>query len=811
MTYLGHSTATLGTDDEPKLTGLCLSGGGVRSAIFCGGVLEYLGAKKMLSKFDYVSTVSGGGYTGAALSYWSVKEKDPDQGAPLISSLVHMAKRGLTGEDDESASRSEKPKPTDPFEYHPSYIRHLRANISYLMPTGFRDAMVGTYVVLRSIIINMMIWIGLAAVLFEGLLKLNFREDTRPPPTGAQESSWPGYDDFLKWFIGSDLFMGIAVVGLVSLLLLVLLIPIFSFGTLFKRSSGYRWRKRVERLSGALLIVTLFCIPFGFLPVVTERIGDIHQFLTDTDGEGGAAPLQLGIIGSIMGSAISIFGLFRARLGGIFGGFSGATIVLGAVLLITSAAMLSMYLAQTLDTGSIICIGLFSFALAFFCSLNDASLGRFYRDRLMEAFMPDKEAIKAAGDKGQPLARPGTGGAWQADRLRLTDLDQPTQSPDGSDKTPIHLINANVLSWWAKDSRALRRKGDNFILSPLFCGSDMTKWKRTKNVANNRLTLATAMAVSGAAVNPQGGFAGQGPTTSWPVSLAMAFLSLRLGYWLVWKRMRLIPRFGNHIHPGLTQLLRRLTSSEVSGSTPEWGNPSAHTPSYLELSDGGHFDNLGLYEMIRRECRLIVVCDGGHDPENSYAAFSTLIRRVSEDFGAKIKFDVEFNDKWSRRAFVDTDAPATITGPQDVVARPVKNQYPRDTEYAQKGYFLASVTYGPNPQEPAQDGYRAGRNPLAGTNPAPRKGLIVYLKSALIRDLELTTKGYRGSNPLFPFDPTSNQFFSPEQFEAYRDLGQKVARQMDHDLVFDNLFEELTKAKSDGRIEAKLARLDMFA
>ena len=111
------------------------------------------------------------------------------------------------------------------------------------MPTGFRDAMVGTYVVLRSIIINMLIWIGLAAVLFEILLNLNLREYTRPARTGVQENSWPGYEDFLNWFNGSDLFMGIAMVGLVSLLLLVLLIPIFSFGTLFKRSSGYRWRK----------------------------------------------------------------------------------------------------------------------------------------------------------------------------------------------------------------------------------------------------------------------------------------------------------------------------------------------------------------------------------------------------------------------------------------------------------------------------------------------------------------------------------------------------------------------------------------
>ena len=131
MTYLGYKTTTLGTTDEPRTNrfvpvrrrrAICnfLWRG---TGILRWGKRDAHGKRDMLRKFDYVSTVSGGGYAGAALSYWSVKEKDPDQGSPLISSLVHMAKRGLTGETQDSASSSQKPKPTDPFEYHPSYIR----------------------------------------------------------------------------------------------------------------------------------------------------------------------------------------------------------------------------------------------------------------------------------------------------------------------------------------------------------------------------------------------------------------------------------------------------------------------------------------------------------------------------------------------------------------------------------------------------------------------------------------------------------------------------------------------------------------
>lgn len=860
--YLGHEkkndqdSENTEPDLDPNLTALCLSGGGVRSAIFCGGVLEYLGNKNLLQKFDYLSTVSGGGYTGAALSYWSHSdEKTAETGFQKImtgAKRVFSSSSSEPEEDQNSNQQAEQTEQPNPFEHHGSYIRHLRANISYLMPGGFRDAMVGGYVVLRSIIINVLIWIGLMTGLFYALVDRTAPADTNETQDTANgiscfsdagflnlfnsdqwsELTWTSLRPLSKFFFGScenSFFLLTSFLGLLSLLALALLFPVFSFGTYIKPQSGYLWRKRTEKIAEFLLVATLVLLPLGLLPIAvpnthfvdeyTNQFGDAFPFgdqaikfirnaLANLVGDENTAS-ELGVIGTIIGSAISLFGLFRARLGGVFGPFSSATVVFGALLLIGSVIVLAMHLSLTLDPNVIIYMTIGSLALAIICNVNDVSLGRFYRDRLMEAFMPDKNPIKKAGKNGHALAKAGGSNARQADKLRLTHLKSEV-GRDDRQVPGLHLINTNVMSWWAPDTRAQRRRGDNFVLSPLFCGSDMTRWKHTENVAKDRLTLATAMAVSGAAVNPQGGFAGQGPTTAWPVAVAMAFLSIRLGYWLRWTSKPNFMKFGNHIHPGLTQLVKRLFSSEVSGRVAEAKTRKPHTyaPGYLELSDGGHFDNLGLYEMIRRECRVMLVCDGGHDPQYSYDAFSVLIRRVSEDFGAKINFDVKFNKDWTLRKGLDATKKSTMmTGPQDLVARKANNEYPSGAEYADKGYFLASVTYEGNPQLEGQDGYRACRNAALDSGP-PRKGLIIYLKSTLIRDVDLTTKGYRGSNPLFPSDPTSNQFFSPEQFEAYRDLGQKIAQQMDNEMKLGNLLDELTGHTDENDLSAISAIYD---
>lgn len=808
---------------DPRLSGLCLSGGGVRSAIFCGGVLEYLTKIDRLSKFDYISTVSGGGYTGAAKSYWQKKKTLEEEKAE--AQLVQPTNQLFDDEPDESElpevslfstdfDSDDKSDYVRRLQEHLSYIRHLRANISYLMPTGFGGALIGTYVVLRSLILNFIIWIGLTAGAFHVLLSIDlFGRKVVPevPVSVATDTSFSASGAFWqnakKLLPDSDVFLVFASIGLLAVLFLMLLIPIFSIGTVIKKQSGYMWRKRVEQAGSLLFGVALICIPVGFLPVALDNISIIFNLLTSILKGENSGTAALGTVGAIVGSATAVFGLFRARLGGVFGWFSSTTIIIGALLLILSVALLSMHLAEELSRGWLLTLVVTSVVLAAACNINDVSLGRFYRDRLMEAFLPDKAVIQTAGRDERPLAYNGTRTAKQADKIRLSDL----AAKKDREKKSIHLINTNLAAWWAPDSRALRRKGDNFILSPLFCGSDMTKWKKTKDVAGDRITLATAMAVSGAAVNPQGGFAGQGPTTSAPVALAMAFLSLRLGYWLRWSPMRSVKRFGNHFHPGFSQVVKRFFSREATGvSLSQWGNPSSKTPEFIELSDGGHFDNLGMYELLRRECRLIVVCDGGHDPENSYESFSVLIRRAKEDFGAEIKFDVGFSDEWGRRSFVNTGYSATKTGPQDLVARSVSDEYPKDAEYAEKGYFLASVTYHGSSRKKFSDGYRAGRKQSSSEYGKARQGLILYMKSAMIRDVDLTTKGYRGSNPLFPFDPTSNQFFSPEQFEAYRDLGQKIARQMDKDLAFKSMFDELMKGDNCEPISAKLEGLERF-
>ena len=177
---------------------------------------------------------------------------------------------------------------------------------------------------------------------------------------------------------------------------------------------------------------------------------------------------------------------------------------------------------------------------------------------------------------------------------------------------------------WHPDPVPRSRGGDNFVLAPGHCGSSVSGWRRTEQVMKGRFPLATAMAISGAAANPRGGFGGSGPTTNYAVAVAMSLLSVRLGYWLRWDaggtiRTWLNP-FGNHFVPSATSL------------TP-W-----YKTGFVELTDGGHFENLGIYELIRRRCGLIIVCDGGDDRTASYAALTVAARRVKEDFGATFDF-----------------------------------------------------------------------------------------------------------------------------------------------------------------------------
>jgi hypothetical protein len=285
------------------------------------------------------------------------------------------------------------------------------------------------------------------------------------------------------------------------------------------------------------------------------------------------------------------------------------------------------------------------------------------------------------------------------------------------------------------------------------------------------MTLASAMAISGAAANPRGAAGGRGLTRSTFVSLAMSLLNVRLGYWIPNPRHgvpRFLPLRPNHFWPGGFYALARRGYTEDS--------------KWLEIADGGHFENLAIYELVRRRCGLIIVCDGGQDNASSYGDLVTAVQRVSQDFGATVYFDMQVK-KTRERGFEDSS-------PAQMIASPTLTDYPKGAEFAEKGYFVGRIDYGE----------RGGKG-------WPRMGVIIYLKSALIQSLAIGAKGYRGAHHDFPNESTGDQFFDEEQFEAYREVGFRICEQMVDELDLAALFADgpppIARLRSNRRFRMK--------
>ena len=155
------------------------------------------------------------------------------------------------------------------------------------------------------------------------------------------------------------------------------------------------------------------------------------------------------------------------------------------------------------------------------------------------------------------------------------------------------------------------------------------------------MSLSAALTASAAAFNSQMGAISirVGPA----VAFLMCALNLRLGLWVTHP---LNPKRGSDIAPGwyfVLEALGRSRSDQVAMSRfqrPGIFSWLARVQSKLHLSDGGHFENLGLYELVRRHCRYVIVSDASADPELEFGDLGNAVRRVREDFGVEIELDV---------------------------------------------------------------------------------------------------------------------------------------------------------------------------
>ncbi|MDH5399856.1 MAG: hypothetical protein OEX02_17015, partial [Cyclobacteriaceae bacterium] len=388
--------------------------------------------------------------------------------------------------------------------------------------------------------------------------------------------------------------------------------------------------------------------------------------------------------------------------------------------------------------------------LGFVTNLNHIGFHRMYRNRLMELFMADKGNI----------INNQWGKAESANSGELTNMCD-------KNKRPYHIINTNVVLDDSENAKYHNRGGDNFIMSPLYTGSEATGWRETEDFIRLKkslsgdetqgLTLATAMAISGAAVNPSAGPNSSGITRSKLISILLGVLNLRLGYWAPNPNRIVSGSKANQrpdlFYPGLKGVL---------------GISQTEKKKWIELTDGGHFENLALYELIRRRLKLIIVSDGGADEKFTFEDLANAMEKVRVDFNAKIEF-------------LKDCAPL-----EDLVPKGLK-KWAGKFNLAKRGYALGKITYPPKIGDSKNE-----------------YGLLVYIKTTLIDGLPADVYGYKMANPSFPDQTTGDQFFDEVQLEAYRELGYQLVKRLFND---EELKKKLKVKKSDQMTLDDLKRL----
>jgi hypothetical protein len=350
----------------------------------------------------------------------------------------------------------------------------------------------------------------------------------------------------------------------------------------------------------------------------------------------------------------------------------------------------------------------------FAIDINATSLHGMYRDKLAQAYI-----VRAAHKDGDP---PEGGESILLSSL----LTKPAPSPAAVNSSsvpvrgPYHLINCALNVPGSRNSAMQGRLTDFFVFSAAYCGSPLIKYHETVawERANPQLDLATAMAISGAAAAPQMGLATIKRASFW-----LALLNVRLGVWV-----RRPGSAGQRwIAPGLRYLLK-----EMLGTMDE------RLP-YLYVSDGGHIENLGVYELLRRHCRYIIAIDGEQDPGMTFQGLTTIQRLAAIDLGVKI--DVDLDD------------------------------LRLDAKGLSRSHFrLCRIRYG------VVDGVE-------------RTGTLLYLKLSLTGNEGEFLRRYRLDEPTFPHHTTADQFFSETQFEAYRTLGEHIGDKLFLSPIVGNLGE----------------------
>jgi len=799
---------------QPKpFSALCISGGGIRSATFALGALQSMADHGFLAEFDYLSTVSGGGYVGSWLTAWIQRAGGLDKVTPKLKS---NAPRPLPGEPDP--------------------IQHLRDYNNYLTPRlGLFSA--DTWTVVATVICNMILnWLVLVPLLLFALAipRVMVSLLTSGNPDGDLASRWvtgitywltyllfaagifnamrylPGVGnarhtqgDFLRyvlvplvaayalrctyyWWVyvpnlalnfWSELWWGLIACGagwvgyllfcvafsdpkrcfyaffgpitlaigllgtsvgvtawfllgrvyvwdgfqlpqFVALGLPVMLLGFSFAGALFigltSRALKDEDREWFSRAGAWLTLFILLWAAIGTLVLLAPQFA----LLPDLQS-GGRRWIQSGLalLGALSGWASAAGGFSSkskarkdepdpevqpwyisvavklAPAAFLFLYFVGLTLFTNFVFaktgLVRTAWWDHSYLLNTapLWANCLVALGflLLSLFSARYININLFSLGAMYRDRLIRAYL--------GASNSKRNASLFTGFA-ENDNLRMREID-PALKPFQVLNLTLNLVAGERLAWQ-------QRKAASFTVSPLHSGSSDLGYRPSAEYGDG-IKLGTAMAVSGAAASPNMGY-----HSSPVVGFIMTLFNARLGGW-----------FGNPGAPGEKTWRYRGPRSATGSLIKEAFGLTTNRSQYVYLSDGGHFENLGLYEMVARRCKNILVLDSGADPSFGYDDLGNALRKIRIDMNIPIEFS-------------------------EALAGPLRA--------GTKRCAVARIHYS------AVDG-------------DCEPGCLVYVKPMFVGNEPPDVQSYHTEHGQFPHESTADQWFNESQTESYRMLG----------------------------------------
>ena len=831
-------------DAEPKTTwGLALSGGGIRSATFCLGVLQALAKAKfshsnakakdtkttLLARFDFLSTVSGGGYVGSffsALFRPRSRVIDPKTGIPEIISPELAAKDAYRALQNDPPGRMAGAVAADSAD---PPLRWLRENGRYLAPNGPGDLLYDVTIAVRNLIsvhyvagITLLTLFLLAfsfrflSVGLTGEYLLPIEMAMQPDDATMHGAIWwsPWFLAAAGWILLLVLPIGAAywyrldtpvvswnwvrnlatsVPALVAMMMAGVgsfvfitatsktVVPVFApptgdgemlalllFNIMLCMSVViYFWLARHDQMpsrefrsnatrtlswhiGGVLLVLAFAAIETGgqtlylwmrtaetSVPTVasiaagmTAMIALIRTFspALAQPGKGGLLtriPLDmiLGIVGIVLLTMILI--TWHALASYFFLGDFTLPAATGRPLILlafcepswgsiaTPTQFLLLIGKLPWQFTSVCIVATFS-AGVFLGFVNLSSLQTMYSARLSRAYLgaSNRSRFASGNDTLKNVTEP------DAD-------DDFTHAAyfDDQNLGPAHIINVTInATTGSGDALTQRdRQGLPMAITPDGILVEGVPWLKNDMAL---LKIGQWIGISGAAFST-----GIGRGTSLGKALVLGLTNVRLGWW--WQagqndRKAIFPLWRNQAY-----LLRELRASFMGKDGAHW-----------YLSDGGHFENTAVFELLRRRLDVVVCCDCGADPDYEFEDLANLMRLARIDFAA------DFTPVSPAQTPLLSARAADIAPYFAMNAADLAASAGNDNKCA----LLYRVTYKNSAQET----------------------LLIVLKPRLIKDAPLDIVQYHSGHPDFPQQSTIDQFFDEAQWESYRKLGALI-------------------------------------